>query len=771
MKTTKISVFAGVLGTTKAFDLTLEEVAERLKTSYKAEIEHIRTLPKAEYDEAKKKLHAVLFGGIAVNRNDNDIQEASGLMITDYDHLPEEDYKRIWDKLKNDSHTVMLFRSPSGDGIKAVVSIPKSTKDDYRKRFKAYGDYINEPLFFDVKNSNISRLCFVSYDPELYTNWDAVPFTEINELEPYKRAERAAIIPITDEDRLIDIALKWLNKNHPYGKGNRNNSVFQFGGVCCRIGVSKETCEYIATTHLINDDFDYSEAAAAIRSAYRSNVFSEEFFEDDRKRKQIENAIRSKIPTQEIQQRFSVNDEVIAEIMGNTTNDIFWNIDNKGKISIDSLKFKNFLEDSGFFKYFPEGALIPTFVKVKSNILSFSSAALIKEYILEYLEEKEPMVFNYCTKNSAMFTDQFLTLLKSIDVKILQDTKDTAFIPFLNGVLKVDKDSTKLISYIDINGFIWERQIIQRNWVETEDIDNDFADLCLKVSDSYEVRMHALSTALGYLIHSYKDKTHQKAIIFNDQEIDDNPNGGSGKSIMINALKAFKNVVVIDGKKYDNKGDFVYQRVSIDSQVLAFDDVRRNFNFEDLFPLITEGVTVNRKNKDEIFIPFERSPKILITTNYVIKGTGHSHERRRHEIEFYQYFNAKRTPIMEYGKLLFDDWNTDDWNRFDNFMVFNLQNYLTHGLVSAPLENASRKRYIQETCSEFVEFIEDFHFDIYSPIYYKTLLASFIESNKEFSKLTAKKWGTWMKIFIENDGREWHVEKDRGGHYIKLLSN
>ena len=143
MKTTKISVFAGVLGTTKAFDLTLEEVAERLKTSYKADIEHIRTLPKVEYDEAKKKLHAVLFGGIAVNRNDNDIQEASGLMITDYDHLPEEDYKRIWDKLKNDSHTVMLFRSPSGDGIKAVVSIPKSSKDDYRKRFKAYGDYID----------------------------------------------------------------------------------------------------------------------------------------------------------------------------------------------------------------------------------------------------------------------------------------------------------------------------------------------------------------------------------------------------------------------------------------------------------------------------------------------------------------------------------------------------------------------------------------------------------------------------------------------------
>jgi hypothetical protein len=769
MKTTKISVFAGVLGTTKAFDLTLEEVAERLKTSYKAEIEHIRTLPKAEYDEAKKKLHAVLFGGVAVNRNDNDIQEASGLMITDYDHLPDEDYQVIWDWLKNDKHTVMLFRSPSGDGIKAVVSIPKSSKDDYRKRFKAYGEYVNNP-YFDTKNSNISRLCFVSYDPDLYVNWDAVPFEEYDSDDGYRYSERPAQIPITDDGVNCERLLKWLDKKFPYSKGNRNDSIYKFAISCCDYGVNQDYCFDFTKAYIINDDFSDAELLQVVRSAYSRGNFQSKYFEDDRRRKLVVSALKSKQPTDEIKAKYNITDEVLAEIMGNTTNDIFWAIDNKGKISIDSLKFKRFLEDSGFFKYFPEGALIPTFVKVKSNILSFSSAALIKEYILDYLEEKEPNVFNYCSKNSSMFTDQFLTLLKSIDVKILQDTKDTAFIPFLNGVLKISKNNTQLISYIDINGFIWERQIIQRNWKQTEAIDNDFADLCHRVCDGDALRMNALSTALGYLIHSYKDKTHQKAIIFNDQEIDDNPNGGSGKSIMINALKAFKNVVVIDGKKYDNKGDFVYQRVSIDSQVLAFDDVRRNFNFEDLFPLITEGVTVNRKNKDEIFIPFERSPKILITTNYIIKGTGHSHERRRHEIEFFQYFNAKRTPIQQYGRLLFDDWNEADWNRFDNFMVFNLQNYLESGLVAAPLENASRKRYIQETCSEFVEFMEDYQFDTFGAIYYKALLEVFQQTHKEYSKLTNKKWGSWIGLFIKNDAREWHVDRDRGGYYLKLLN-
>lgn len=770
MKHKKISVFNSANSTMSAYDLTIFEVAQRLKYNHKDEILNLRKLSKPEYDEQKRKLLAILFAGTAANRTDNDIQQPSGFMITDYDHLPIPEYVRIWDKITSDKHTVIAFRSPSGDGIKAVIHIPESNKDEYRKRFKAYADYIQEPEYFDIKNSNISRLCFVSYDPDLYENYEAEVFSKLNDDEGYSYSERPAMLPLNDDGQIAERLHKWLNNRFQYAKGNRNDSIFKYATACCDYGVNEDYCIEYCRAYIINDDFSENELRQTVKSGYRKGNFGHLYFEDERRIKLIQSAIRSKQPNEVIKQKYNINDENLAEILGNTTNDIFWNIDNKGKISIDSLKFKSFLEASGFYKYFPEGALIPTFVKVKSNVLSFSSAALIKEYILNYLEEKEPSVFNYCTKNSSLFTDQFLTLLKSIDVKILQDSKSMAYIPFLNGVLKVTKDSADLISYIDIDGFIWERQIIQRNWIEVNDYDSDFSDLTMKVSNNNADRMDALCSALGYLIHGYKDKTHQKAIIFNDQEIDDNPNGGSGKSIMINALKAFKNVVVIDGKKYDNKGDFVYQRVSIDSQILAFDDVRRNFNFEDLFPLITEGVTVNRKNKDEIFIPFERSPKILITTNYVIKGHGHSHERRRHEIEFYQYFNAKHTPVKEYGRLLFDDWNQHDWAKFDNFMVFNLQYYLQVGLLAAPLENAERKRYIQETCPEFVEYMEDREFDYNSSFYIKDLMNEFIHINKEYSKLTNKRWSMWVNVFITSDGREWQQGRDRNGAWLKLIS-
>jgi hypothetical protein len=51
-----------------------------------------------------------------------------------------------------------------------------------------------------------------------------------------------------------------------------------------------------------------------------------------------------------------------------------------------------------------------------------------------------------------------------------------------------------------------------------------------------------------------------------------------------------KKVSTIDGKTFDSNKSFPYQTVSSDCQVLAFDDVRKNFNFESLFSIITEGL-------------------------------------------------------------------------------------------------------------------------------------------------------------------------------------
>jgi hypothetical protein len=230
-------------------------------------------------------------------------------------------------------------------------------------------------------------------------------------------------------------------------------------------------------------------------------------------------------------------------------------------------------------------------------------------------------------------------------------------------------------------------------------------------------------------------------------------------------------VVKIDGKSFNpSKSDFVYQRVNLDTQILAFDDVRKAFDFEQLFSLITEGITVNRKNKDEIFIPFNRSPKIVITTNYVISGAGSSHDRRRHELEFYQYFHSKRSPLDEYGRLLFDSWTDEDWLKFDNYMVKNLQKYLTNGLMKAISINADAKRLIQATCKDFFDWAEEGNLALDVYYYNGSKIQEFTSEFTSFKELEPRRFLKWVQSYADYKGYNLNKGRNHNGRYFLLDS-
>ena len=55
-------------------------------------------------------------------------------------------------------------------------------------------------------------------------------------------------------------------------------------------------------------------------------------------------------------------------------------------------------------------------------------------------------------------------MLESVELLLLKDTKTKSFIAFKNGILEVTKNEANLIDYIDIDGYIFESQIIQRDY-------------------------------------------------------------------------------------------------------------------------------------------------------------------------------------------------------------------------------------------------------------------------------------------------------------------
>jgi hypothetical protein len=148
--------------------------------------------------------------------------------------------------------------------------------------------------------------------------------------------------------------------------------------------------------------------------------------------------------------------------------------------------------------------------------------------------------------------------------------------------------------------------------------------------------------------------------------------------------------------------------VKLGTQIIDFNDVKANFDFERLFSVITDGMTIEYKNKTPFVIPFSESPKIMISTNYTIKGIGSSYKDRMFEIEFSDHYTPEHKPIDEFGHDFFSGWDADEWNRFDNFMLECLQLYLDEGLVSCALVNLSQRKLIDQTSVQFAEFAEKF---------------------------------------------------------------
>ena len=66
--------------------------------------------------------------------------------------------------------TQLLFTSPSGDGLKWVVTIEVSEENPHEKWFQAIGNYLAETyrLIVDPSGKDVCRACFLPFDGECY---------------------------------------------------------------------------------------------------------------------------------------------------------------------------------------------------------------------------------------------------------------------------------------------------------------------------------------------------------------------------------------------------------------------------------------------------------------------------------------------------------------------------------------------------------------------------------------------------------------------------
>jgi hypothetical protein len=714
--TYNITIFQNIKETSTPFYRDVRVILERTKEGATKElVKKIRAEKrKPERNELKKQLPAICFSGTFTKRADSALIEHSGLICLDFDgYQKQKELLQDKENLCKNKYVYSVFISPSGNGLKVLVKIPADA-ENHTHYFNSLEKYFNSP-YFDKTSKNISRVCYESYDPLIHVNenssiWDIIEEPEYREVSKFRDQPT---IPITDENKIVEILVKWWTKKYPMVEGQRNQNCYVLAMAFNDYGINKSLAGYVLNQYA-TPDFSIKEIQITIDSAYKNTAnFGTKYYEDEERVNQIKAKLRRGVSKKEVRSQLAESnldpdtvDAVLAKVEEENAKQTFWTKNDKGIIKIVHILFKQFLEDSGFYKYCPEGGKNYVFVKVTNNLIDHTSEKEIKDFVLNHLLELDDVtVYNYFADNTRFFKEEFLSMLSTIDIYFIEDTKDAAYLYYKNCAVKISKDEIVSIDYLDLGGYVWKDHVIDRNFNMCEVTDRcNYRQFIRNICGEDESRAQSMESTIGFLLHGYKNLSFCPAVILNDEVISDNPEGGTGKGLFMNALSCMKKLVVIDGKSFTFERSFAYQLVSADTQILCFDDVKKHFDFERLFSVVTEGLTLEKKNKDAIKIPFSKSPKIAITTNYAIKGSGNSFARRKWELELHQYYSKAYTPLDEFGKLMFGDWNDDDWCEFDNYMIGCLKDYLRTGLVKSKFVNLKIRQLSAETSHDFIEW-------------------------------------------------------------------
>tara|TARA_R110002020_G_C16297059_1_gene772871 strand:- start:1 stop:2427 length:2427 start_codon:yes stop_codon:yes gene_type:complete len=786
-----VTIFKNIKETDTPFHRPVTKILERIKNGASKElIKKIRTeTNKTKRNELKQSLPSICFSGKFTKRSDVSLIKYSQLICLDLDgYSKNEDLKNDKSKYSKNKYVYSVFISPSGKGLKVLIKVPDQP-DNHVGYFLALEKHFKSD-YFDKTSKNISRVCYESYDDKIYINPSSEVWDKVEDLKYKEISKEAGIrtIPITDENKIVSILVKWHTKKFPMVEGMRNANAFTLAMALNEYGIA-QTMTRVILNQYATSDFTQREIEKIIKSAYaHKDKFNSKYYEDEEKVNDIQQRLRRGESKKVIRQQLEgsmLDTELIDSVIEKAEEDNsvkFWTKSSKGIVKALPLIFKNFLQSHGFYKYCPEDQKAYMFVRVTNNLVNYSTEKEIKDFILGYLIELDDMsVYNYFADQTRLFKEEFLTLLDTIDIFFIEDTQKECYLFYENKALKITEDELTPIDYLDLPGFVWKDHIIDRPFTECEIRKGDYKRFISNICDNQESRIKSMESTIGFMLHGYKDISFCPALILLDEQISDRAEGGTGKGIFFQAISAIKKLVTIDGKAFNFEKSFNYQTVSPDTQIIVFDDVKKDFPFERLFSVITESLTIEKKNKQAITIPFSKSPKIAITTNYVIKGRGNSFTRRKWELELSQHYNELNTPLDEFGKYLFGGWDEEEWCQFDNYMISCVQLKLKRGLIVGEQKNIKIKGFMIETDEEFAEWCgllpgsePNNLLPVNEKIYMNFLFAEFVQVYPDFGstgkrKLSMTRFYKWLKAYAFYTQKvEAEVKRDNKGKWIRI---
>jgi len=453
----------------------------------------------------------------------------------------------------------------------------------------------------------------------------------------------------------------------------------------------------------------------------------------------------------------------------------FWTEKRQGKkvtaTAINNTDLIEFWKQLGFANAIFPNSILKLVRITEKRIIEEVDSRVLKEAVTDYLTE-----INRDDVKELLFKKDFapphlLDNLQRVNITYQRDTRNTCYQYYRNAVVRISANRIELIPYPELDGFVWTKQIHDRDFSIASPENGDFYKFLLNVSGQNRSKFESLQTILGYILHDYKDATISKAVIFLDENMGEynEANGGTGKSILGKAIARSVPTLTKEGKNIATNSRFIFQDLKPEHKVLYYDDVKSNFEFESLYSAITGELTIEEKFKPAYGLKFEDSPKIVISSNFPVLGlSGFTDDRRRIEFELSPYYGPNKQPIDDFGKRFFDEWNSEDWKSFDNCMVYCIQQYLKKGIIEYRSTNSEERKLIARTNRCFVEFANN-EIAINTRIDKSELLDNYhTYCSSSQNRITPNRFKKWLDLWANYKGYIKTHLSSNGRNYFKV---
>ncbi len=251
--------------------------------NWRSEVENLVALRERsgdDYSTAKKLLPSVTFSGTFSQRGIDYITGYSQMIVIDIDKLSPIAVNEYKEAFKNDGHIHACFISPSGAGLKILIRI-ECQAEHHLAAFLSLEQYFltNYAIAIDKSGKDVSRLCYVSYDPDCYVNYDSVTYVfDIAQVESTMVNTKRGFddrpdkfkghVLSKDAKYAFKVCEVWTQRNHQYEQGNRNNYIHVLACNMNRVGIDINDASLMVYNNY--GDMKFSEIDTTINSAYRN---------------------------------------------------------------------------------------------------------------------------------------------------------------------------------------------------------------------------------------------------------------------------------------------------------------------------------------------------------------------------------------------------------------------------------------------------------------------------------------------------------------------